>query len=888
MSDLTSLSGSGLNDCGCCEGFSAATHVTVTNRPGLPTISYRVGTHSQFKNRLLARLSSVASSSPRKLKTRNSDDFSIALLDCFATLSDVLTFYQERLANESYLRTSTERLSMQYLARLIGYQLSPGVAASTYLAFTLEDSPGAPDQATKQTTIHRGTQVQSLPSPGEMPQTFETIETLEARVEWNAMKPRLTQPQLITVKMERITIKGTNNNVKVGDHILLTEMGEEPVVKRVVKVSVNQSMQTTDLDLALAATGSKFPDKIFSEFAQVSKAPIQLNNKVISEQVVGQPWKQSDLEAMAKIQGWAIDDIAAMIKIQHKAWMAAKETGVYVFRQRAAVFGYNAPKKISYSGEGVPTEDEWEITEESLSSLFLDRLYNEISPDSYIAVKENNFSVFRIATVEDRTRTQYGLSNQTTMLTLADDMKWRTVDDKFSIIRKTTVYVQSDPLTVAEIPEDEPVKGDQVLLDDFYPYLLPGRKVIVTGEPIDQPGVIRGEVKQLAEVLVIDGFTSVSFTESLSFDYVRTSVNIYANVAKATHGETVQDIVGSGDAAQPFQHFTLQQPPLTYISAPTPSGSSSTLEVRVNELQWKEVKNLYGHGPQDHVFSTQTTDDGKTILRFGDGRTGARLPTGRDNIHATYRKGIGQDGLVKTQQLTLLMSKPLGVKGVTNPLAADGAENPESLGQARTNAPLTVLTLDRVVSLKDYEDFCRAFAGIAKALATWTWDGQQRSIFLTIAGPDGAAVGKQSSVYTNLVAALKNAGDPLVPVRVKTYRPAFFRVSGKVKVHPDYQAAKVVEEVEQELRRAFSFDSRAFGQPVMMSEVISVMQSVSGIIAIDVDRFHLLETHVLPIKGHHLQARLLADLPTGASGVETQAAELLTLDPRPVSLMVMP
>ena len=59
---------------------------------------------------------------------------------------DVLAFYQERLANESFLRTATERRSILELARLIGYQPSPGVAASTWLAFTLQEAPGLPGQ----------------------------------------------------------------------------------------------------------------------------------------------------------------------------------------------------------------------------------------------------------------------------------------------------------------------------------------------------------------------------------------------------------------------------------------------------------------------------------------------------------------------------------------------------------------------------------------------------------------------------------------------------------------------------------------------------------------------------------------------------------------------
>src|SRR5438132_8804707 len=136
-----------LNDCGCCEGIAAETPLRIENRPGLSAIAYRVGAHAQFKETLHARLSASGQPALAGFTTRDSDDFSIALLDAWATVGDVLTFYQERIANEAYLRTATERLSVLELARLIGYQLRPGVAAATYMAFTLEDAPGAFGQA---------------------------------------------------------------------------------------------------------------------------------------------------------------------------------------------------------------------------------------------------------------------------------------------------------------------------------------------------------------------------------------------------------------------------------------------------------------------------------------------------------------------------------------------------------------------------------------------------------------------------------------------------------------------------------------------------------------------------------------------------------------------
>src|SRR5439155_24026000 len=135
----------------------------------------------------------------------------------------------------------------------------------------------------------------------------------------------------------------------------------------------------------------------------------------------------------------------------------------------------------------------------------------------------------------------------------------------------------------------------------------------------------------------------------------------------------VKETLGGGDARQTYQRFTLLQPPLTFVSAATPSGAESTLEVRVNDLLWHEVPAFFGHGPEERIYVTRVEDEEKSTVIFGDGKTGARLPTGQENVKATYRKGIGLSGLVKADQLTQLMTRPLGVKGVTNPIESSGA-----------------------------------------------------------------------------------------------------------------------------------------------------------------------------------------------------------------------
>src|SRR5439155_3290271 len=100
-------------------------------------------------------------------------------------------------------------------ARLIGYRLRPGVAASVYLAFTME--------ANSNTTIPAGTRAQSVPGDGETPQSFETSADLEARTEWNRFTPRMTRPQQIALhdEVDELWLQGVTTRLAPNDPLLL-------------------------------------------------------------------------------------------------------------------------------------------------------------------------------------------------------------------------------------------------------------------------------------------------------------------------------------------------------------------------------------------------------------------------------------------------------------------------------------------------------------------------------------------------------------------------------------------------------------------------------------------------------------------------------------------
>lgn len=899
-----------LNTCGCCTRPEGPGSQSIKNRPGLSTLAYRVGAHGQFKAAMKNALS--GSKALEGLTVREDDDFSIALLDAWAVTADVLAFYQERIANEGYLRTADERLSLLHLARLIGYELSPGVAADAYLAFTLEDAPGVLGQAlttatTKQrtptppppVTIDIGAKAQSIPGPGEQAQIFETIEKIDARSRWNSIKPRMTQPQELLIAMGSIILDGTATDLKKGDTVLIIEDSVSQITKKILNVTLDNKAKTTRIDFETPGLSpSSFnekpllpPDGKISNF----KEKVELDKNVV-KQIIGKTWKTEDLSALVKFQNWSAEELVANITEQ-TAPLEPEAGGVFAFRKLAFVFGYNAVKQVTYSN-GVPNPasqwQEWALDEKA-GKLFLDNAYDEIMPNSYTVIQKpdetiESASVYQITDADVRTRSAYGISSKTTLLTLDSKEQWwgsgekksnvsgnpnvkideyvnpvsnypvEVVQDiidlmtveagkrkvvisrsktELSAIRDITIYAQSEQLDLAEVSIENIVQGDTITLDSIYLDLKSGQRVIITGEREDLKGVYASETKTLKEVIIEDGFGVITFDKSLTNTYVRNTVTINANIARATHGETVTEVMGSGDAGQAFQQFTLRQPPLTYISASTPKGVQTSLEIRVNDLLWKEVPSFYGHGPNERIYITRLDNDGKTHIRFGDGKTGSRLSSGQENVTATYRKGIGLGGLLKADQLSILMTRPFGLKEVTNPIGSSGAADPETLDQARQNTPLTMLTLDRVVSLKDFENFTQAFAGIEKARADRVWDGGTRVVYITVAGANGKTVDDESTLYKNLRDAIEGSCNGRQPFCIKSYASLSFHLKANIWIDHQYIKEKVMTDVENTLNQVYSFKQRRLAQPVTKSEVMAVIQEVKGIVAVDLDELFL-------------------------------------------------
>ncbi len=935
--------------CSCCDGIEKLTPISTYNRPGLDEINYRIGRHGSFMQTMQACLSSSEYPKLAELTTRDTNDPSIALLDAWATVADVLTFYQERIANEGYLRTATERRSVLELARLVGYRLRPGVASSVYLAYTLDEN------AENEVTIPAGSRAQSVPEPDELPQVFETSDDLKARLKWNNLKPRLTQPQsedsikgIIKESIDpdhntkrpstarpkvlgpRVYLKGINTNLRINDPLLVDFGGEKPNFARVVEIFPDPIADHTLVTLELNNQQGRLNDPAEADYSaadlledltlQPSLQPrgsLRLS-RTLKEQF--EPRSGTGYRLAAAFSPVLQDSLTDAVSNANVT--DPTKIKVFALRLEAPLFGHNVPRRTKINIDTGVIEDagDWPVIQhmgdnvnfshENETSVFLDNRYDGIQLNSWIVIEtqlterltdKKSFIVKASKVDASQHKSRYGISGPTTYIELdflnpqetPKENRWIKIfnydvqppvikeaseengeikfPDDFNAVRSTTVYAQPEELELAEEPIEFPICGgsnDLIELDGFYEDLESGRWVIVSGEREIQgtSGVRFSELAMLSSVThdicyqeqtkITDNqegeeievkelvgsedekiHTFIKLAEDLNYCFKRDTITIYGNVAKATHGETRQEVLGSGDGAQALQSFELKQFPLTHVSASNPSGVDSTLKAFVNDVRWHETPTLADRQPTDRNFITQTDNKDKTKIIFGDGNKGSRVPSGIENISTEYRSGIGKPGNVKAEQISLLQTKPLGVKDVINPLRASGGADRENINQARKNAPLAIKALDRLVSVSDYEDFSRTYAGIGKASAVELSDGQREVVYVTIAGSDDIPIDETSDLYRNLRSALHEFGDLHQPIQLAIRELVLMVISARIRIQANYQWESVAMQLRETLLNKFSFDSRELGQDVFLSEVISVMQAVRGVEYVDVDVF---------------------------------------------------
>ena len=367
------------------------------------------------------------------------------------------------------------------------------------------------------------------------------------------------------------------------------------------------------------------------------------------------------------------------------------------------------------------------------------------------------------------------------------------------------------------------------------PALRTGRRLVIEQ---DDTGI--DAKAMVATVSKIEGKTISVHPPLLESDgYTKGNTVIRANVVRAGHGEAQPDrVLGSGDAAMGNQRFIFKNEDVAFVSdAAMAAGVRADIEIRVENRTWIQVSRLTDSGPADPHFELKITGDGYLQISFGDGMRGRRLPTGSNNIRISWRKGSGLGGMVEAKKLVKPVKPHWLIDSVEQPFSTTGGSNLEEITSLRENAPASLLTLERAVSINDFKYLATSHSSVWQANAflrnTHPNDSEiavfarEETIEVVVVPSGGGDLGELSGTLTSFI---EEHSLPGVRVAVSSYVPLLFELNITVRVKSaQYDPEIVVAEVRSALLEEFSLERRKLGHSLYKSEVFQVVEEVEGV-----------------------------------------------------------
>lgn len=312
-----------------------------------------------------------------------------------------------------------------------------------------------------------------------------------------------------------------------------------------------------------------------------------------------------------------------------------------------------------------------------------------------------------------------------------------------------------------------------------------------------------------------------------------TSTTVTATQGKTVGVSPVETIgVSDGRVNQEFQ----------LAESPVISGSIS---VTVGGIDYTEVPYLIDYNSYDPVFSTYTDADGITYVVFGDNISG-RVPPSSSVITANYRIGGGASGNVAANTIKYIVNTT-GITPSASGLSvlnkyisalddgsATGGADPESTDSIRINAPLSIRSLNRAVSLADYSALCVQVSGVAKAVSIADVYSSV-TVFFAPYGDRGVEADNvtPTSVFNTLTTTVKSFMADKAPANTTiTYQPPSYvtvLIDASVTCLPQYKRAVVEANINSILTELLAFDNVAFGDRITLQDVMAAIASVKGV-----------------------------------------------------------
>ena len=809
--------------------------------PGLASISNRVDDFTGFRRALLRPL---AGEQALGIWRPAPGDLGLQFLEWWAYIADVLTFYNERIANEAYLRTARFPESIAGMVGLLGYVPAPGLAATGQVgAIRTTTRPAEP------LVIPAGMQVSSTATPGIPVQTFEAVAAsfpgASDVVATVAPDPnlRVTPSGLLTdAGPASVLLAGKVTGLKAGDRLLLVRNGWDGTDDNTWS-AVTVAAVSPETGPGAGAVNTRV------SFTSAAVWGTSAATSATGESPLGEPTITSALFSRAAAAALRGESSVQPARSLVRAGLPVRRIGIIggwfrgflppqppdrratdyrLLKPSAAASLWNLP------GARSPTAP---VTQSPLT-VNLSATVRSIKPGDLVFFDGGA----QLTTLGLVTAT----SDQLGKLPFPESLSPPAPDLVIPYTALSVTTPNPGSLSGYENPGGVAVRYGFRDVGTVLPNpvaalaALPVTVVVPAGSALptgvstalleDATGA--GTVVQVAPAGSSDGPVLLALSPAppapASFDPpLQAPLRLIFDVVAVSRGVTVtKEVLGSGNAAVANQRFTLKKSPLTYLASGT--GCAAALAVYVDGIRWTEVPTLYNQPPGAQVYVVERGPDQSATIRFGDGVNGSRLTSGSGNVVATYRYGSGAASPPAGRLTTIVQRQP-NLAAIRNPVAVAGGADPQAPEDVKTDAPASVFAFGRAISARDYEVVAARAAGVTRAKTYWTFDAaHQRCLVKIYVNDDAGGVATATQ-------ALAGSDDPNRPVTVAAARPIDVSVSATLVV----SANRVVDDVvaaataafTDPAAGAFSPSNMAIGQWLYRSHVDAAL-SVPGVVAV--------------------------------------------------------
>jgi hypothetical protein len=685
---------------------------------GLDALPRQIATFPEFREAMLA----VIRAKPALLqwRARSSDDFGVMLLEMWAYVCDCISFYDEVIADESYVGTATLRPSLRKLVNLLGYVPRPAIAANVDLAILATGRLPVPMPA--------GTQFLSGAFPGGPPQTFELTKDTHVHPFLNSWTLEQRRRGTLTPGPSFLVDPRTNR-LTAEQIVLVVDLDDESRTSPRIVQSVSE---TTGQD------GAKYQLVSIDSPVDIAGSTPIASVRLLTPSQTGTIWQNPYGSSSSGLIGAPISPAVIVFDTTHRDIqvndrIVLDKAGDMRWFRVVQMSDVVAP--LPASGSAKVTDGSGNVTTVALAAqITLTAIWLDVD-------------------INDLSRRGPGAPD------------WVAAD-------AASVKVHFDLRTAANVTSE------------LSPTLEPGDPMILTAPveaPQDgkAPGVflLEGNDTIGTEISGAIEFDNRVLTPSPPLSVALAApVKVYGNVVSATQGQTVNaEVMGSGDASQASQSFKLKKSPLTY--SPGVDAPIGALRVYVDRLLWSEVPSFFGVPPDAQVYVVRQDDAGDSWVTFGDGIRGSRLTSGDSNVVAYYRFGAGKASppAGSIQQLGKAVK---GVSSVRNAVAACGGDDAEPAANLQTYAPRSALLLGRAISLDDMTAAAAAVGGVRAVRCDWRWNVKRQRPLVEVWYIGAPSIAK------SVRQKLRDFSDSVTPIEVDTATPAPANLSISVEVDP--------------------------------------------------------------------------------------------------------